>query len=130
MSYDDDLMHGDRQMIVTFGRPVKLPGKGKGEGNTVLAVFDDPYTRTDLPEGGFVRGRVITLTLITTDATGLSSRDVVNVPQRRVVTPEGGIAWEEWVDYTVREPQPDGAGLTVVYLDPITDSDNNEHGIY
>ncbi|MDY3572316.1 hypothetical protein [Enterobacter hormaechei] len=128
MSYDDDLMHGDRQMIATFGRPVRLPGRD--EDSTVLAVFDDPYTRTDLPEGGFVRGRVITLTLITTDATGLSSRDVVSIPQRRVVTPEGDITWGEWVDYTIRELQPDGAGLTVAYLDPVTGSDNSEHSIY
>ncbi|QHA85694.1 head-tail joining protein [Serratia rhizosphaerae] len=125
MNYDDDLRHGDRQMIATFGRPVRLP-----KGGSVLAVFDEPYTRTDLPDGGFVQGKVITLTLMATDADGLSSRDVVSVPRGKALTPDGAITWDGWTDFSVREVQPDGAGLLVVYLDPVTDSDNSAYSVY
>ncbi|RYM55429.1 hypothetical protein BSR03_27210 [Serratia proteamaculans] len=125
MSYDDDLRHGDRQMIATFGRPVRLP-----KGDCVLAVFDEPYTRTDLPDGGFVQGKVITLTLMAADAVGLSSRDVVSVPRSKALAPDGAITWDDWTDFSVREVQPDGAGLLVVYLDPVTGSDNNAYSVY
>ncbi|MHC5177440.1 head-tail joining protein [Serratia rhizosphaerae] len=125
MSYDDDLRHGDRQMIATFGRPIRLP-----KGDSVLAVFDEPYTRTDLPDGGFVQGKVITLTLMATDADSLSSRDVVSVPRGKALTPDGGITWDGWTDFSVREVQPDGAGLLVVYLDPVTGSNNSAYSVY
>lgn len=127
MSYDDDLAYGDRQMIATFGRPVKLPGSAD---MPVLAVFDTPYVRTDMPDGGFVQGTVITLTLITAESGGLRSRDVVCVPQQLKRNPDGGTEWSDWTSFTVREIQPDGAGLSVVYLDPMTASDNNEYSPY
>ena len=125
MSYDDDLAYCDRQMIATFGRPIRLP-----KGDSVLAVFDEQYTRTDLPDGGFVQGKVITLTLLATDSDSLSSRDVVSVPRSKALAPGGGITWDGWTDFFVREVQPDGAGLLVVYLDLVTGSDNNVYNVY
>lgn len=128
MSYGDDLEYGDRQMIATFGRPVRLPGTHSD--NTILAVFDSPYVRTDMPDGGFVQGTVITLTLISTEASGLRSRDTVSVPQLLKRNPDGSGEWTDWVSFSVREVQPDGAGLSVVYLDPLTTSDNSEYSTY
>lgn len=123
MSYDVDLEYGDRQMIATFGRPVRLPSHGLAE--HILAIFDDPYGRTDIPGGGFIQGQVITLTAITAEINGLAKRDVLAVSQK---LPDG--TWGGWTDYNVREVQPDGAGLTVIYLDPVTTSKNSEDEIY
>ena len=128
MSYDDDLEYGDRQMIATFGRPVRLPGATVD--NTILAVFDDPYTRTDLPEGGFITEKVITLTVITSEAPGIQERELITVPLDRTRTAAGLIEWDNWTTFTIREIQPDGAGLSVIYLDPLTESDNSEDSIY
>ncbi|WP_368750148.1 head-tail joining protein [Klebsiella aerogenes] len=121
MSYDDDLMHADQQLIRTFGRPVRLPSLPE----PVLAIYDEPYARTDIPGGGFIKGQVITLTAITSEMNGLSQRDVLSVP-RSMVNGE----WADWTDYTVREIEPDGSGLSVIYLDPVTGSKNSKHEIY
>ncbi|WP_234262261.1 head-tail joining protein [Klebsiella aerogenes] len=127
MSYDDDLEYGDRQMIATFGRPVRPPGADAD--NVVLAVFDEPYTRRDMPEGGFIREKVITLTIISADMPGIQEREVITVPLKRGY--ESGMAiWTEWTGFTIREIQPDGAGLSVIYLDPLTASDNSEYSPY
>lgn len=128
MNYDDDLEYGDRQMIATFGRPVIPPGATAD--NTILAVYDEPYARTDLPEGGFITEQVITLTLITSDAPGIQQRERITVPLSRTRSPSGLIEWESWTIFTIRDIQPDGAGLSVLYLDPLTDSDNSEDSIY
>lgn len=127
MSYDDDLAYGDRQMIATFGRPVRPPGASAD--NVILAVYDEPYARRDMPNGGFIREKVITLTLITSDAPGIQEDEVITVPLAR--RNEGGVTlWDEWTKFTIREIQPDGAGLSVLYLDPFTASDNSEYSPY
>lgn len=123
MSYDGDLEYGDRQMIATFGRPVRLPFHAADE--HILAIFDDQYGRVDLPDGGFIEGKIITLTAISADVNGLAKRDTVSVSNR---LSDG--TWGDWTDYLVREPQPDGAGLTVIYLDPVTKSNNSEYALY
>jgi hypothetical protein len=128
MNYDDDLAHGDRQMIATFGRPVRLPGAPVD--NIILAVFDNPYTRTDIPDGGFVMGQVITLTAISAESSGLQSRDTVTVPLSRIQHTDGRSEWAEWTAFSVREIQPDGAGLSVIYLDPVTTSEKSEYSPY
>ncbi|MCS2152376.1 hypothetical protein MUU49_07235 [Scandinavium goeteborgense] len=128
MNYDDDLSHGDRQMVATFGRPVNLPDASID--NNILAVFDNTYTRTDLPDGGFIQGMVITLTTITSESSGLQSRDTVTVPLNKFCQPDGRIEWSEWTEFTVREIQPDGAGLSVIYLDPVTSSEKKKHSPY
>lgn len=127
MTYDDDLEYGDRQMIATYGRPVRPPGAA--DDNVVLAVYDEPYARRDLPEGGFVREKVITLTIITSDMPGIQERDVVTVPLNRH-SEFGVVIWDGWTGFTIREIQPDGSGLSVLYLDPLTASNNNEYSPY
>lgn len=123
MSYDDDLEYGDRQMIATFGRPVRLPSHALDE--SILGIFDDPYARTDLPNGGYIDGQVITLTVISAEINGLAKRDLLSVSRK---TAEG--AWGDWTPYVVKDIQPDGAGLSVVYLDPATTSANSEYEKY
>ena len=126
MNYDDDLEYGDRQMIATFGRPVRLPADKFSE--PILGIFDDPYGRTDLPHSGFITGKIITLNVISSEINGLASRDVIQIPMEKPSreNPE----WSGWTEYTVKEMQPDGAGLSVVYLEPKTTSNNDVNEIY
>lgn len=123
MSYDDDLEYGDRQLIATYGRPVRLPSHEPDE--SILAIFDEPYGRTDIAGGGFIQGQIITLTAVSSELNGLAQRDELSVSRK---TAEG--EWGDWTPFVVREIQPDGAGLTVIYLDPVTNSNNSEHEIY
>jgi len=123
MSYDDDLEYGDRQMIATYGRPVRLPSHAPDD--SILAIFDDPYSRTDLPSGGYINGQVITLTAISAEINGLAKRDALSVSRKTA-----GGEWGDWMPYVVREIQPDGSGLSVIYLDPATTSANSEYEKY
>lgn len=126
MSYDDDLDHGDRQLIATFGRPVRLPSHAPDE--FILAIFDEPYGRTDIPGGGFIQGKVITLTAISSEIDGIVKRDTIEIPMKKPGSQNA--AWDCWKPFTVREIQPDGSGLSVVYLDPKTTSSNSADEVY
>ncbi len=58
MSYYDDLRAGDEEMIREWGRPVKLRGKT----DPIIAIFNEPYARVDVPHAGFITGTVTSLT--------------------------------------------------------------------
>lgn len=124
--YDDDLSAGDEQMIEAFGRPVRLPGRPE----PIIAIFNEPYSRIDLPHTGFITGTVTSLTAISDDVNGLASRDVIQVPKNRVLDANGIPEWGEWMDYVVKEPQADGIGLTVIHLEPKTTSENDGYSKY
>lgn len=126
MSYDDELEYGDRQLIATYGRPVRLP-PGLGD-EPVLGIFDNPYGRVDLPHSGFIEEKIITLTVISSEFDGVVKRDVIEIPRKK---PDAlNTEWHCWELFTVRDIQPDGAGLSVIYLDPKTTSSNSESEIY
>lgn len=124
--YDDDLAAGDDQMLEAFGRPVRLPGRSE----PVIAIFNEPYSRIDLPHTGFITGTVTSLTAKTDDVNGLALRDVIQVPKKRVLDASGNPEWVEWTDYVAKEPQADGICLTVIYLEPKTSSENDDYSKY
>ena len=73
MSYYDDLRAGDEEMIREWGRPVKLRGKT----DPIIAIFNEPYARVDVPHAGFITGTVTSLTALSDDVAGVVARDVV-----------------------------------------------------
>ena len=107
MSYYDDLRAGDEETIREWGRPVKLRGKA----DPIIAIFNEPYARVDVPHAGFITG-------------------VVQVPKQRSIAADGSVTWSGWTDYVVKEPQPDGIGLTNIFLEPHTSSENSEYSKY
>lgn len=111
MSYYDDLRAGDEEMIREWGRPVKLRGKT----DPIIAIFNEPYARVDVPHAGFITGTVTSLTALSDDVAGVVARDVVQVPKQRSIEPDGSVTWSGWTDYVVKEPQPDGTGLTNIF---------------
>lgn len=124
--YDDDLSAGDDQMLEAFGRPVRLPTRS----DPIIAIFNEPYTRTDLPSSGFITGTVTSITAKSGSVDGIAKRDVIQVPKKRELDEKGNLVWTGWTDYVVKEPQPDGIGLTVIYLEPHTTSDNSVYSKY
>ncbi|ENC4829204.1 hypothetical protein ABKM80_004136, partial [Escherichia coli] len=122
MSYYDDLRAGDEEMIREWGRPVKLRGKT----DPIIAIFNEPYARVDVPHAGFITGTVTSLTALSDDVAGVVARDVVQVPKQRSIAADGSVTWSDWTDYVVKEPQPDGIGLTNIFLEPHTSSENSE----
>ena len=67
MSYYDDLRAGDEEMIREWGRPVKLRGKT----DPIIAIFNEPYARVDVPHAGFITGTVTSLTALWTTSLAL-----------------------------------------------------------
>ncbi|HCN5968445.1 TPA: hypothetical protein N6Z14_004090 [Escherichia coli] len=126
MSYYDDLRAGDEEMIREWGRPVKLRGKT----DPIIAIFNEPYARIDVPHAGFITGTVTSLTALSDDVAGVVARDVVQVPKQRSIAADGSVTWSGWTDYVVKEPQPDGTGLTNIFLEPHTSSENSEYSKY
>ncbi|EPW1928712.1 head-tail joining protein, partial [Escherichia coli] len=119
MSYYDDLRAGDEETIREWGRPVKLRGKA----DPIIAIFNEPYARVDVPHAGFITGTVTSLTALSDDVAGVVARDVVQVPKQRSIAADGSVTWSGWTDYVVKEPQPDGIGLTNIFLEPHTSSE-------
>ncbi|HFM0131730.1 hypothetical protein [Escherichia coli] len=70
------------------------------------------------------------LTALSDDVAGVVARDVVQVPKQRSIEPDGSVTWSGWTDYVVKEPQPDGTGLTNIFLEPHTSSENSEYSKY
>lgn len=124
--YDDDLSAGDDQMLEAFGRPVRLPTRT----DPIIAIFNEPYARTDLPSSGFITGTVASITAQSSSVDGIAKRDVIQVPKKRELDEKGNLVWTGWTDYVVKEPQPDGIGLTVIYLEPHTTSENSVYSKY
>lgn len=126
--YDDDLNAGDEQMLEAFGRPVRVPNRA----DPVIAVFNEPYARIDLPSSGagFITGTVTSITVKSGSVDGIAKRDVIQVPKKRELDVNGNLVWGSWTDYVVKEPQSDGTGLTVIYLEPHTSSENSVYSKY
>ena len=80
MSYYDDLRAGDEETIREWGRPVKLRGKA----DPIIAIFNEPYARVDVPHAGFITGTVTSLTALSDDVAGVVARDVVQVQSSAV----------------------------------------------
>ena len=78
------------------------PVKLRGKTDPIIAIFNEPYARVD----------------------------VVQVPKQRSIEPDGSVTWSGWTDYVVKEPQPDGTGLTNIFLEPHTSSENSEYSKY
>ncbi|MGU3850913.1 head-tail joining protein [Escherichia coli] len=102
---------GDEETIREWGRPVKLRGKA----DPIIAIFNEPYARVDVPHAGFITGTVTSLTALSDDVAGVVARDVVQVPKQRSIAADGSVTWSGWTDYVVKEPQPDGIGLTNIF---------------
>jgi hypothetical protein len=83
-----------------FGTPatLHLPVGDK----QVTGIFNNPQQTAKLKGGGFVEGDKASLLLPDNDAAGLNVRDRVTV---------AGSQWQ-----LVRQPVPEGSGLTRVYL--------------
>lgn len=67
----------------------------------IEAIFDKPYERTDIPDGGNITGADRSFTARDSDILNLAKKDAVLV---------------EGVTYYVKELQPDGLGVTRVML--------------
>lgn len=83
-----------------FGTPAILH---LSSGNKpVVGIYKNPQQTAKLKGGGFVEGNNASLLLPDSDAAGLNIRDCVTV------------AGSEW--QLVKQPVPEGSGLTRVYL--------------
>ena len=102
MSFESDLAAGDAQMMETFAEPGGVTLWPDTSRRTVIkAVFDAPWQGTDVPNGGQIQGRDACFTAFDRDIAGLKKGDAVVVRCELLY---------------VKKLQPDGTGLTVVYL--------------
>jgi hypothetical protein len=102
LSFESDLEAGDAQMMETFAEPcgVKLwPDTSRR--TVITAVYDAPWQGTDVPNGGQIQGRDACFTSFDRDIAGLKKGEPVIVRGEKLY---------------VKSLQPDGTGLTVVYL--------------
>lgn len=86
---------------------------GEGREINIEAVFDNPYSRIEIPDGGEIKSSIPSFTA--------HDRDVINLLRTNKVK----VAEEEWV---VKDLQPDGTGLTTVYLSKYKKSANDIPG--
>ena len=102
MSFESDLAAGDAQMMATFAEPGGVTLWPATSRRTVItAVYDAPWEGTDVQDGGQIQGRDACFTAFERDIAGLKKGDPVIV--------RGETRY-------VKKLQPDGTGLTVVYL--------------
>ena len=102
MSFARDLAAGDEQMMETFAEPGGVTLWPDTSRRTVIpAIYDAPWQGTDVPNGGQIQGRDACFTAFDRDIAGLEKGDAVVV---------------RGVMQSVKSLQPDGTGLTVVYL--------------
>ncbi|WP_080191146.1 head-tail joining protein [Salmonella enterica] len=81
---------------------------------TVRGVYDAPFSGVDIA-GGRISSSDTCITLHDIDCVNLKKRDTIKII---------GTLW------TVREMQPDGTGLTDIYIDPKTTSENSAYSKY
>ncbi|ELY5938904.1 hypothetical protein SNN83_001988 [Cronobacter malonaticus] len=102
MSFDSDLAAGDAQMMATFAEPGGVTLWPDTSRRTVIpAIYDAPWQGTDVPNGGQIQGRAACFSAFDRDISGLKKGDAVVVRGKMLY---------------VKSLQPDGTGLTVVYL--------------
>lgn len=80
---------------------------------TIEAVFDNPFSRIEIPDGGEIKSSVPSFTAHDRDIIGLAKKDTVKAVD------------EEW---RVKDIHPDGTGLTTVYLSKYKKSANDRPG--
>lgn len=112
------MARADNTLISTFNagtgdkKGVTLwPGESREV--TIQGVFDNPYARTDIPDGGTISSSDPSFTAHDRDITELNKRDAVAV---------GGDSWY------VKELQPDGSGITRVVLSKYKKSPMDRRG--
>lgn len=125
MSYYDDLRAGDEEMIREWGRPVKLRGKT----DPIIAIFNEPYARVDVPHAGFITGTVTSLTALSDDVAGVVARDVVQFQSSAAsnltaLLPglAGPITWLKSLNLMAQGSR--------IFLEPHTSSENSEYSKY
>ncbi|EKS7425980.1 hypothetical protein QCK43_000714 [Enterobacter cancerogenus] len=102
MSFESDLAAGDAQMMATFSEPGGVTLWPDSSRRTVItAVYDAPWQGTDVPNGGQIQGQDACFTAFDRDIAGLKKGEPVIVRGEKLY---------------VKSLQPDGTGLTVVYL--------------
>lgn len=102
MSFESDLAVGDAQMMATFAEPGGVTlWPDTSRRTAIKAVYDAPWQGTDVPNGGQIQGRDACFTAFERDTAELKKGDAVIV--------RGEMLY-------VKSLQPDGTGLTVVYL--------------
>lgn len=102
MDFNSLMAAADDVLISTFnakGGVILWPGESREV--QIEAVFDDPFARTDIPDGGKIQGSDPSFTVRDGDIIGLKKNDAVL------------ISGQKWY---VKEPQPDGSGVTCVFL--------------
>ncbi|MEB4676090.1 head-tail joining protein [Enterobacteriaceae bacterium G50] len=114
MSFARDLAAGDEQMMGTFAEPGGVTLWPDTSRRTVIpAIYDAPWQGTDVPNGGQIQGRDACFTAFDRDIAGLKKGDAVVV--------RGELLY-------VKSLQPDGTGLTVVYLSKYQKSAHDRPG--
>ncbi len=102
MGFSAALAAADSLLLDTFEEPGGVTLWPDTSRRTVItAVYDAPWQGTDVPDGGQIQGRDACFTASNRDISGLKKGDPVIV--------RGETRY-------VRKLQPDGTGLTVVYL--------------
>lgn len=112
------MARADNTLIATFNagtgdkKGVTLwPGESREV--TIQGVFDNPYSRTDIPDGGTISSSEPSFTAHDRDITALKKRDAVVISE------------DTWY---VKELQPDGTGVTRVALSKYTKSSMDRRG--
>ncbi|AYN30001.1 hypothetical protein D8682_25295 [Buttiauxella sp. 3AFRM03] len=102
MDFDAVMKKADDLLIKTFKtiKNVTL-WPGGSSPRLIEAIFDQPYERTDIPDGGRIEGSSISITARDSDIIDLSRKDTVYVGEDK---------------FFVKELQPDGLGMTRVML--------------
>ncbi|NEG58191.1 head-tail joining protein [Pantoea agglomerans] len=114
MSFGRDLAAGDAQMIDVFAEPGGVTLWPDTSRRTVIqAVYDAPWQGTDVPHGGQIQGRDACFTACDRDIAGLKKGDQVFVQGETL---------------RVKNLQPDGTGLSVVYLSAYQTSPQDRTG--
>lgn len=102
MGFSSLMAKVDTLLIATFGAEggVTLWPDGITP-RRIMAIFDAPYERTDVPDGGHITGSDISFTA--------RDCDILNLQRKEAV-------WVDGSTYYVKELQPDGLGMTRVML--------------
>lgn len=104
----------DDVLISTFnveGSVELWPGESRSQ--TIEGVFDNPALLTGIPDGGKIQGSDPSFTAHDRDIEGLKKKDAVS------------ISGETWY---VKSLQPDGSGVTRVFLSRYQKSDQDRPG--
>lgn len=102
MDFNSLMASADDFLISTFnieGGVTLWPGEPREV--KIEAVFDNDFARTDIPDGGKIMGSDPSFTAHDRDVIGLKKNDALLI---------SGSLWY------AKEPQPDGTGITRVFL--------------